>query len=299
MLVGQFGSFVSLFLDAWKGTIEEGDIFITNDVYEIKGAVSHLNDIIVLLPIFWNHELIGWSSQFGHLTDVGGKVAGSLAITANSVYDDGVQIPLTKLYAKGKMNDDLVNLLCRNSRQPDWYRADLTAIVATCKIAGGRICELADRYGLNVYKASCDELLNRNKVAMGKIIDSLLTDESNTFTDFVDDDGSGVGPWGVTCTLSKTPERKMRWDWTGTSPQSEHGINYYFSEVMFVSLDPVLNDDLPEPPSPFQSLTALLLERQCIWHFAGHITTVHGRSPQTNTLFCWLVQATFANSFCL
>ena len=79
MLVGQFGSFVGLFLDAWHDTIEEGDVFATNDVYQIKGAVSHLNDMIVLLPIFHNHQLVGFSSQFGHLTDVGGKVTTSVA----------------------------------------------------------------------------------------------------------------------------------------------------------------------------------------------------------------------------
>lgn len=77
MLVGQFGSFIGQFLEAWEGKpIEEGDVFVTNDVYQIKGAVSHLNDVIVLYPIFYNHKLVGWSSQFGHLTDVGGKVSG-------------------------------------------------------------------------------------------------------------------------------------------------------------------------------------------------------------------------------
>jgi 5-oxoprolinase (ATP-hydrolysing) len=78
MLVGQFGSFITQFLQIWKGTIEEGmyqfgtvigypnlfegDVFVTNDVYQIDGAVSHLNDVIVLLPIFYNHDLIGWVS---------------------------------------------------------------------------------------------------------------------------------------------------------------------------------------------------------------------------------------------
>lgn len=78
MLVGQFGSFIGQFLDAWGDKpIEEGDVYVTNDVYQIKGAVSHLNDVIVLYPIFYNHKLVGWSSQFDHLTDVGGKI-GSL-----------------------------------------------------------------------------------------------------------------------------------------------------------------------------------------------------------------------------
>ena len=216
MLVGQFGSFIGQFLDAWGDKpIEEGDVYVTNDVYQIKGAVSHLNDVIVLFPIFHKHKLVGWSSQFGHLTDVGGKVAGSMSIESTSIFDDGVQIPCVKLYSKGVMNEDLFEVLCRNSRMPDWYRSDLTAIVATTRTAAGRVVELVDRFGVEIYKASCDELLHRNRVAMSKIIDSTFTSEKGTFTDFVDDDGHGVGPWAITCTLHRTDEGKLRWDWTG------------------------------------------------------------------------------------
>jgi 5-oxoprolinase (ATP-hydrolysing) len=74
MLVGQFGSFIGQFLKIWnykvsKGEvdpIEEGDVFVTNDVYEVEGAVSHLNDVIVLLPIYFEHKLVGWAANFGH-----------------------------------------------------------------------------------------------------------------------------------------------------------------------------------------------------------------------------------------
>ena len=156
-----------------------------------------------------------------------------MSIQATSIFDDGVQIPCIKLYSKGVMNNDLVDLLCRNSREPDWYRSDITAIVAACRTAATRVCELASRFGLQVYKASCSELLSRNRIAMSKIIDSTFTTTPHTFTDFVDDDGHGTGPWAVTCTLNKTPSGKLRWDWTGTSPQSTHAINYYFSETMF------------------------------------------------------------------
>jgi 5-oxoprolinase (ATP-hydrolysing) len=70
MLVGQFGSFITQFLNMWKGTIEEGDVFVTNDVYQIDGAVSHLNDVIVLLPIFYKTKLIG---NLFHSTRPGSK----------------------------------------------------------------------------------------------------------------------------------------------------------------------------------------------------------------------------------
>ncbi|KAB8225776.1 Hydantoinase/oxoprolinase-domain-containing protein [Aspergillus novoparasiticus] len=233
MLVGQFGSFITQFLKAWRGPIHEGDVFITNDTYMIEGAVTHLNDVIVLLPIFFEGSLIGWASQFGHLTDVGGMVPGSMSINATSIFDDGVQIPLIKLYSKGVMNTDLVELLCRNSRQPDWYRSDLMAIIAACRTASSRVCELATRFGSQIYLAACSELLVRNRTGMAKIIETDFDDKPCTFTDFVDDDGHGVGPWALTCTMKKIEGNRLLFDWSGTSPQSEHSINFYLSETMF------------------------------------------------------------------
>lgn len=233
MLVGQFGSFITQFLGVWSGTIEEGDVFITNDTYQVQGAVTHLNDVIVLLPIFYEHRLIGWASQFGHLTDVGGTVPGSMSINSSSVFEDGVQIPIIKLYSRGAMNSDIVDLLCRNSRQPEWYRSDLTAIVASCRMAARRVDELATRFGCEVYLAACEELLHRNRTGFAKIIQRDFDDQETTFTDFVDDDGHGVGPWEVTCLMRKTPDNRLQFDWNGTAPQSEHPINFYYSETMF------------------------------------------------------------------
>ncbi|KAJ6029919.1 uncharacterized protein N7446_001017 [Penicillium canescens] len=233
MLVGQFGSFITQFLEVWHGTIEEGDIFVTNDTYQVQGAISHLNDVIVLLPIFYEHRIIGWASQFGHLTDVGGMVPGSMSINATSVFDDGVQIPCVKLYSRGVMNSDLVELLCRNSRQPAWYRSDLTAIVAACSMAARRVYELATRFGCEVYLAASDELLHRNRSGLAKIIERQFDDKESKFTDFVDDDGHGVGPWALSCSMKKIDGHRLLFDWNGTSPQSRHSINFYLSETMF------------------------------------------------------------------
>ncbi|OOF90187.1 hypothetical protein ASPCADRAFT_135380 [Aspergillus carbonarius ITEM 5010] len=236
MLVGQFGSFITEFLGAWTGSIEKDDVFITNDTYMVQGAVSHLNDVIIMLPIFHEHHLIGWASQFGHLTDVGGMVPGSMSINATSVYDDGVQIPCIKLYSRGVINSDLVSLLCRNSRQPAWYRSDLTALVTACRMAATRISELATRFGTEVYLAACQELLHRNRAGLAKILERQFDDQLSTFTDFVDEDGHGVGPWAVTCSMQKTSGGGLKFDWSGTSPQSEHSINFYLSKTMFKML---------------------------------------------------------------
>lgn len=240
MLVGQFGSFIGQFMKIWThkmnkkevDEIEEGDVFITNDVYEVEGAVSHLNDVIVLLPIYYEHQLVGWAANFGHMTDVQGQVPGSMSINAQTIFDDGLQIPTMKLFERGKMNKSIVELMCRNSRQPEWLRSDLLALISACRTAATRVCELCTRFRPEVYAAATDVLLQRTRTAVSQIIEEHMTDELSTFTDFVDDDGHGKGPFALKCTLSKPAKNRLKFDWHGTSPQASSSINYYLSETV-------------------------------------------------------------------
>src|ERR1700755_1771624 len=89
MVVGQFGSFIWGFMQGYDGTIEEGDVFFTNDPYSVNGAVSHANDWLMLMPIYKDGRLMSWAAMFGHMTDIGGKVAGSLACERRQVYEGG------------------------------------------------------------------------------------------------------------------------------------------------------------------------------------------------------------------
>ena len=90
MVVGQFGSFIGGFLDAYEGTVEEGDIFLTSDPYKCDGAISHSADWLVLLPIYYRDgRLVGWAAMLGHMSDVGGKVPGSLPTDATSIFEEG------------------------------------------------------------------------------------------------------------------------------------------------------------------------------------------------------------------
>ena len=86
MVVGQFGSFIGPFLDAYDAEIEEGDIILTNDPYMCNAAVSHLTDWVVLVPVFKQGRHIAWSAMFGHMSDNGGMVPGSLPIEATNIY---------------------------------------------------------------------------------------------------------------------------------------------------------------------------------------------------------------------
>ncbi|HHQ14613.1 MAG TPA: hydantoinase B/oxoprolinase family protein, partial [Chromatiales bacterium] len=90
MVVGQFGSFIYGFKEAYEGTIEEGDMFFMNDPYTCNGAVSHANDWLLLRPIFKDGRLISYAAMFGHMTDIGGKVPGSLPTDAQQIFEEGV-----------------------------------------------------------------------------------------------------------------------------------------------------------------------------------------------------------------
>ena len=80
-------------------------------------------------------------------SDVGGKVPGSMSISSSTIFEDGVQIPVCKLFAKGVYNGALMDVLARNSRLPSWYRSDIQALISSCKTAAARVCDLIDRFG--------------------------------------------------------------------------------------------------------------------------------------------------------
>lgn len=232
MVVGQFGSFIHGFLQGYEGTVEEGDVFLTNDPYSTNGAVSHLNDWLTLMPIFFDGRIIGWSAMFGHMTDNGGKVPGSLPTDAMQIFEEGLQIPPVKIIRRGELNTELLNLLVRNSRVPEWNRSDFNAIIASLRLAERRVHEIISRFGSKAYVSATEEMLDRNKRAMSAIIKMVIPEKKAYFEDYIDDDGIGMGPYKIACSLWREGEI-AKFDFTGTDPQSMSSINFYLNEEMF------------------------------------------------------------------
>jgi N-methylhydantoinase B len=232
MVVGQFGSFIHGFKEAYHGTIEEGDIILTNDPYSCGAAISHLPDWLILLPVFKDHRLVSWVAMFGHMTDVGGKVPGSLPTDAESIYEEGIQIPPIKIYKKGKLQTDMLDLILHNCRLPHWNRSDFNALIAACKLAEKRIIDLAERFGDNVYYSTLEEVLARNMRAMRHLITTNIPEEKQYFEDYICDDGRGMGPYKIACTMWREGDKQI-WDFSGTDPQSISSINFYLNTDMF------------------------------------------------------------------
>ena len=232
MVVGQFGSFIGPFLEAYDNEIEEGDVILTNDPYMCNAAVSHLPDWVVLVPVFKDGRHLAWSAMFGHMSDNGGMVPGSIPIEATTIFQEGIRIPPTKLYKKGVLQSDLLELILHNVRTPQWNRFDLNALVAACNTAAKRCVELAERFGDDVLHSTMDSMLQRNHAAMKYIIETFIPEEPRQFEDYICDDGMGMGPYKIKCTMWREGSTAI-FDFDGTDPQAQSSVNFFLNEDMF------------------------------------------------------------------
>ncbi len=232
MIVGQFGSFIDGFLRGFDGTLEDGDMIFLSDPYSCEGAISHSNDWLVLLPVFKGGRLIAYTAMFGHQSDIGGSVPGSMPIRAKSIFEEGVRIPPVKIWKQGEYNADLIKLVMHQTRKPDWCQADLDALIASCRVAANRVVEMAGRFGDDIYFSATQELLARNHRAMKALIGLAVAEEPVSFEDYICDDGMGYGPYKIKCTMHREGD-KVVLDFEGTDPQSLASINFYLNENMF------------------------------------------------------------------
>lgn len=232
MVVGQFGSFIGPFMDAYNDDVEEGDIIMTNDPYMCNAAVSHLPDWLFLVPVFKEGRHIAWTAMFGHMSDNGGMVPGSIPIQATSIYQEGIRIPPLKLYKKGVLQSDILELILHNVRTPQWNRFDLNALVAACNTAARRCVEMAERFGDDVFHSTMDIMLERNYNAMKFIIQNFIPEEPRVFEDYLCDDGMGMGPYKIKCTMWREGDI-AHFDFDGTDPQAQSSVNFYLNEDMF------------------------------------------------------------------
>jgi N-methylhydantoinase B len=232
MVVGQFGSFIWGFMQGYEGTIEAGDVFFTNDPYSVNGAVSHLNDWLMLMPIYKDGRLLSWAAMFGHMTDIGGKVPGSLPTDARQIYEEGILVPPIKMFKGGQLQEDVLKIILHNCRLPHWNLSDFNAITAALRTASMRCIEIATRFGDDVYFSALAAMLERNKRAMRELIRRTVPETRQHFEDYVCDDGLNMGPYKIACTMWREGD-KCIFDFAGTDPQSISSINFLLNEEMF------------------------------------------------------------------
>jgi N-methylhydantoinase B len=129
-----------------------GDVFATNDPF--YGGVTHLNDVVLVMPVFADDELVAWTANMAHWNDVGGMVPGSISNEATSIFQEGLRLPGVKLIAAGTPIKSVLEIMKVNSRLPDYLQGDMWAGIAAVRIGERRILELVDKYGRDTFEAA-------------------------------------------------------------------------------------------------------------------------------------------------
>ena len=147
--VGVLDKAVQRIIELHADDIRPGDIFATNDPF--YGGVTHLNDVVLAMPVFADGELVAWTANIAHWSDVGGMVPGSISNEAKEIYQEGLRLPAVKLVREGKPLEPVMEIMKANSRLPDFLEGDMWAGIAAARVGERRILELVGKYGLETF----------------------------------------------------------------------------------------------------------------------------------------------------
>lgn len=197
-------------------TLEPGDVMITNNPQQTAG---HLNDFTVMTPIFResDRKLVAFFGSTCHALDVGGR---GLGADARQVYEEGLFVPVTRLFRRGEPNEELFRLIRANVRAPFEVVGDLYAQAGSNDVGGARLLEMIEEFNLGDLESLSDEICTRSERAMREAITALPDGiyENEAYTDGFDE------PIKLSVSI-RVEGDEMSVDYNGSSPQSERGIN--------------------------------------------------------------------------
>ncbi len=235
-----------------KENILDGDIYIANNPY-LGG--THLPDIAVVKPIFFDQTLVGYIANRCHHADVGGVVPGSMPSGKYTLEEEGFVINPTVLERNGVLNQDWFNEFLSKIRVPDERKGDIQAQLASTKIGEKKFHSILKKYSLERVQQIIDFLNERSKNASLELIRTIPENQKVSFTDYMDNDGVKEDPIGITAEVERKGD-KLIVDYSKTDNQVEGNINatyavtlsatYYILRCL-VSREYATNSGLYEP----------------------------------------------------
>ncbi|MFP6758724.1 MAG: hydantoinase B/oxoprolinase family protein, partial [Alphaproteobacteria bacterium] len=227
--------------------IHPGDVMLHNDPAYMG---SHILDVCMYKPVFYNDELVFWTVCKGHLTDIGGPVPAGYNPDATEIYAEGLRIPPIKVFDKGVKRYDVCNMLHTNMRARRDQEGDFNAQLGAVQVGERNLIALLDKYGVKQVQECIAELMNMADVHMRSLIKE-VPDGTYTGRALVEDAGHGFGDLEITATVTIEDDHcAIRID---SPPQIPYFINsyegnsysgVYLGVMMFAQLPPPYNEGL-------------------------------------------------------
>ncbi len=236
-----------------RDDLKPGDAIVLNDPYQ---GGMHLPDIFMFLPIFSDGVLQAFAVVICHHTDMGGRVPGSNASDSTEIFQEGLRIPVLKLYDAGKPNETLFKIIEKNVRLPELVIGDLKAQYAACKVGERELGKLISRLGAPVAQAYLAELMDYAERMTREEI-RRWPDGTYSFLDYIDDDGFDQRPIPIQVAVTVKGDH-VYVDYEGSAPQVRAALNStksYTNSCTYLSVRSVLKGDIPNNEGVFRCIT--------------------------------------------
>lgn len=209
-----------------KSSMKSGDVFIINDPY--MGGGTHLSDIGMVMPVFYDGEIIAFVGNKAHWSDVGGMSPGSFTTDSTEVFQEGLRFSGVKLVDAGELNTALADMIASNVRFPASANGDMWGQISSLRTGFKRIVELCDKYGKDVLLRSMERLMDQGEMAARARLAEMPKGVFEA-EEFMDDDGHGnLVRIKVKVTIT---DSEFIADFTGSSPQVASPVNTGYSSL--------------------------------------------------------------------
>lgn len=219
--IASMSGLIACLLDKYGGDVHEGDLFIANDPHTAGG--THLPDINYAMPVFVEGALFGFVANLAHHADVGGMAPGSMAGGMSEIFQEGLRIPVVRLFRRGELQRDVLDLLLLNVRVPEERRGDHYAQIAACRLGARRLREVVAHYSAGVIRTAFDEIIARTERRLRDAVAG-VPDGEYRFEDVLDGDGAGTADVPIRLEVTIAGDR-AHFDFAGTSPQVRGNVN--------------------------------------------------------------------------
>jgi N-methylhydantoinase B len=247
------------FLEAYPPeTLEPGDVLLTNDPWQTAGQI---NDMTVLTPVFLENQVVAYFASTCHAPDIGGRM---LSAEAREIFEEGMRIPITKLFRRGEVNSELIKMIRANVRTPEETVGDLYAQTSSNAVGVRNLLHLMSEFSLDSIDPLADEIMGRSERALREAIGALPNGryENETWSDGFEE------PIRIRVAVTIEDE-DIRIDFDGSSAQSNRGINVVLNYTQAYASFAIKAAVCPEVP-----------------HNHGSFRPVHVTAPLGSILNC-------------
>jgi N-methylhydantoinase B len=256
--------------------IHRGDVFLLNDPYH---GGNHLPDLTAFVPVFEGANGDGpprfWSINRAHQSDIGGATHGAYNAAATEIWQEGIRITPLKLYDRGEVRRDLLEMIATNVRHPRDFRGDLAAMIGSAHVGERRMLALAAEFGWPVTNAAIEAVLDgaerQTRAVIAQWQDGVYRGEA-----MLDDDGRGNNDIHIRATVTKRGS-DLTIDLSDSHEQVASFVNSSYPNMrsaVVVALSYLIDPDTPKNDGTFRPITVAAKPGTVVWANPGAPVTL-------------------------